>query len=32
MFLWYQFLWTIISAVITILVYAIWRPREVAEQ
>ena len=31
MFLWYQFLWTIISAVITMLVYFIWRPREVVE-
>lgn len=31
-FLWYMFLWTIISSVITILVYAVWRPREVVEE
>ncbi len=32
MFLWYQFLWTILSSLITIVVYFIWRPREVAEE
>jgi hypothetical protein len=32
MFIWYQFLWTILSALITILVYLVWRPREVVEE